>query len=157
MWEHTNKVLQEYAILVRNKYQDSLIKNDRIATGDLLNNVEYHIKIGEQYLEVSLNLQDYWRFVEWDTKPHFPPIDAILKYIEAKPINPREDDKGRLPTPRQLAYLIGRKISEEGTKGTHDLENTLKEVNALYMDKIEEAVLDDVMEDLNIIISQIIL
>lgn len=157
MWENTNRVLQEYAIEVRNRYQDSLIRNDRIATGDLLNNVDYHIKIGENHIEVSLKLQDYWKYVEWDTKPHFPPIDAMLKYIEAKPIYPQQDDKGRLPTPQQLAYLIGRKISEEGTKGTHDLENTLRDVNAVYMDRIEEAVLEDVMGDLDIIISRIIL
>ena len=34
MWEKTTKILQEYAILVRNQYQDSLIKNGRIATGN---------------------------------------------------------------------------------------------------------------------------
>ena len=34
MWEKTNKVLQDYAILVRNQYQDSLINNNRIATGN---------------------------------------------------------------------------------------------------------------------------
>lgn len=159
MWEKTNKVLQEYAILVRNQYQDSLIKNGRIATGKLLNSVEYDINVGEKQIKVSLNLPEYWKYVEWDTKPHFPPIDAIIKYIEEKPIYPHEDKNGNLPTPKQLAFLIGRamlgkspnqeslKNPQGGTTGTHDLGNTLEEVNKIYLEKIESAILEDVNDD----------
>ena len=160
MWEKTNKVLQEYAILVRNQYQDSLIKNNRIATGNLLNSVEYDINVGEKQIKVSLNLPEYWKYVEWDTKPHFPPIDKIVKYIEEKPIYPHEDKNGNLPTPKQLAFLIGRAMAgkspnqaslknpQGGTTGTHDLANTLEEVNKIYLEKIEEAILEDVNEDI---------
>ena len=112
MWEKTYEVLKEYAIELRNTLQDSYINDDRIATGDLLNSVEYIIEKDDRQIEVSLQLKEWWKYVEEDTKPHFPPPDAMLNYIKAKPILPKPDRNGKLPTPNQLAYLIGRKISE---------------------------------------------
>ena len=113
----------------------------------MLNSVEKKKKKDDRQIEVSLQLKEWWKYVEEDTKPHFPPPDAMLNYIKAKPILPKPDRNGKLPTPNQLAYLIGRKISEVGTTGTHDLGNTLEEVNKISSEKIEEATLEDVNDD----------
>ena len=57
--EHVRGVLEEYAQAVRNLYQDNLIRSDRIASGDLLNSVEYRvIQDGAEY-EVQLSLAEY--------------------------------------------------------------------------------------------------
>lgn len=154
MWEKTYEVLKEYAIEVRNALQDSYIRDDRIATGDLLNSVEYLIEKDDRQIEVSLRLEEWWKFVEEDTQPHFPPPEAMLKYVKAKPVLPRPDRNRRLPTPEQLAYLIGRKISEVGTTGTHNLRDTVRMINERYEEKIAQAVNEDIDNELDLIFSQ---
>ena len=154
MWEKTYEVLKEYAIELRNTLQDSYINDDRIATGDLLNSVEYIIEKDDRQIEVSLQLKEWWKYVEEDTKPHFPPIDAMLNYIKAKPILPKPDRNGKLPTPNQLAYLIGRKISEVGTTGTHNVRDTVRLINERYEEKIGQAISEDINNELDVIFSQ---
>lgn len=154
MWEKTYEVLKEYAIELRNTLQDSYITDDRIATGDLLNSVEYIIEKDDRQIEVSLQLKEWWKYVEEDTKPHFPPPDAMLNYIKAKPILPKPDRNGKLPTPNQLAYLIGRKISEVGTTGTHNVRDTVRLMNERYEEKIGQAISEDINNELDVIFSQ---
>ena len=154
MWEKTYEVLKEYAIELRNTLQDSYINDDRIATGDLLNSVEYIIEKDDRQIEVSLQLKEWWKYVEEDTKPHFPPPDAMLNYIKAKPILPKPDRNGKLPTPNQLAYLIGRKISDVGTTGTHNVRDTVRLINERYEEKIGQAISEDVNNELDVIFSQ---
>ena len=154
MWEKTYEVLKDYAIELRNTLQDSYITDDRIATGDLLNSVEYIIEKDDRQIEVSLQLEEWWKYVEEDTKPHFPPPDAMLNYIKAKPVLPKQDRNGKLPTPNQLAYLIGRKISEVGTTGTHNVRDTVRLINERYEEKIGQAISEDINNELDVIIIQ---
>ena len=154
MWEKTYEVLKDYAIELRNTLQDSYINDDRIATGELLNSVEYIIEKDDRQIEVSLQLEEWWKYVEEDTKPHFPPPDAMLNYIKAKPILPKPDNNGKLPTPNQLAYLIGRKISEVGTTGTHNVRDTVRLMNERYEEKIGQAISEDINNELDVIFSQ---
>ena len=154
MWEKTYEVLKEYAIELRNTLQDSYITDDRIATGDLLNSVEYIIEKDDRQIEVSLQLKEWWKYVEEDTKPHFPPPDAMLNYIKAKPVLPKQDKNGKLPTPNQLAYLIGRKISEVGTTGTHNVRDTVRLMNERYEEKIGQAISEDINNELDVILIQ---
>ena len=137
-------VLQEYAVAVRNLYQDRLILHDRIATGGLLNSVEVHVDYNGTAYEVKMDLADYWRYVEMDTEPHWPPPSAILKWIQAKPILPRPMKNGKLPTPEQLAFLIGRKIAVFGTKGIPDLTDSVEDMNKAYQERIAAALAHDV-------------
>lgn len=152
-WTNLEKVLEEYAIELRNKYQDNLINSDRLASGELLNSVEYIIEKDNISISVSLQLAEYWKYVEWDTKPHWPPVDKIKEWIRVKPILP-DDRFGKLPTPDQLAFLIGRKISEEGTEGSNDLHNAVDEINSLFLEKIEEAITMDVEEASSVIFTE---
>ena len=154
MWEKTYEVLKDYAIELRNTLQDSYITDDRIATGDLLNSVEYIIEKDDRQIEVSLQLEEWWKYVEYDTKPHFPPPDAMLNYIKAKPVLPKPDKNGKLPTPNQLAYLIGRKISEVGTTGTHNVRDTVRLINERYEEKIGQAISEDINNELDVILIQ---
>ena len=137
------KVLQEIAEDVKKTYKAHLWDSDRVASGNLWASVEAEVLVEGTTYSVVLHLQDYWKFVEEDTRPHWPPKDAILRWIAVKPIIPRPDEKGRLPKPEQLAFLIGRKIAEEGTEGTHDLRDTKDEVLPKYIDRIREALLHD--------------
>lgn len=153
-WTETYRVLEEYAIRLRNLYQDKLIKGDKIATGDLMNNVEYIIEKDSRSVSVSLQLEDYWKFVEEGRSPgRFPPVDKILDWIRVKPIVP-DERSGRLPTENQLAFLIGRKIAEEGIEGTHYLQESQEEVLVEFEDKLSEAVGRDVDRYMHILMTE---
>lgn len=141
------RVLEEYAVEVRNRYQDNLIRNDRIATGDLLNTVEYEVvRDGNRY-RVSLILEDYWRDVEYGQEPGtYVEIDDLVKWIKVKPVLPTPDRFGRIPTPETLAFYIQRKIEEEGTEGSHDLDNAVNAIWPSFKERIQEAIEQDVTE-----------
>ena len=142
-FENLRQTLEEYGQEVRNLYQDKLITHDRVASGELLNSVEFEVEGDGKRWEVSLNVAKYWKYVENDTRPHWPPVNKILEWIRVKPVLPRPDKNGKLPTPEGLAFLIARKISRVGTKGTHDLEDSIEEINERYREKIVYAIAKD--------------
>ena len=142
---HVQAVMEEMAIAIRNEYQDNLIRNDRIASGDLLNNIEYEITRGDFTYTIYVKMKDYWYYVENGRKAgKWPPIDNILNWIKIKPVLPRPNAKGKLPTPQQLAFLIARKIGEEGTEGTQDLRKATDTIWDTFEDRLYEAIDEDV-------------
>lgn len=142
---HVQAVMEEMAIAIRNEYQDNLIRNDRIASGDLLNNIEYEITRGDFTYTIYVKMRDYWYYVENGRKAgKWPPIDNILNWIKIKPVLPRPNAEGKLPTPQQLAFLIARKIGEEGTEGTQDLRKATDTIWDTFEDRLYEAIDEDV-------------
>lgn len=147
-FNNLRSVLLDYAIALQNKYKDNLLLSDRLATGELIKSVQYKTDFKDKEFIIYLELEDYYKYVENGTKPHFPPVNAILNWIKAKPVLPTPIN-GKLPTPNQLAYLIGRKISIEGTEGSHDLEKSSKTISEEYEELILEALEKDINEDLD--------
>lgn len=150
---HTEAVLQEYAKAAEAIYKDNLLASGHLAGAGLLNSIHTEVVRGEHSVAVDMDLAEYWKYVEYDTRPHFPPVSALLRWVQIKPILPTPDKKGRIPTPKQLAFLIGRKIAKEGTKGTHDLEHTMERLNTAYEAKIEAAIVADLGNATDAIIS----
>lgn len=134
-----HKVLQDFAADIRERYKDVLANNDHIASHNLVDSIRTQVVVGDNYYEVTMTLADYWKYVENDTKPHFPPPDAILKWIQVKPVIPRPDANGRIPSQKSLAFLIGRKIAREGTEGTHDLAKTKDDILPWWREQISKA------------------
>lgn len=142
---HVQAVMEEMAIAIRNEYQDNLIRNDRIASGDLLNNIEYEITRDDFTVTIYVKMRDYWYYVENGRKAgKWPPIQNILDWIKIKPVLPRPNAEGKLPTPQQLAFLIARKIGEEGTEGTQDLRKATDTIWDTFEDRLYEAIDADV-------------
>ena len=142
---HVQAVMEEMAIAIRNEYQDNLIRNDRIASGDLLNNIEYEVTKGDFTYTIYVKMRDYWYYVENGRKAgKWPPIQNILDWIKIKPVLPRPNAEGKLPTPQQLAFLIARKIGEEGTEGTQDLRKATDTIWDTFEDRLYEAIDADV-------------
>lgn len=142
---HVQAVMEEMAIAIRNEYQDNLIRNDRIASGDLLNNIEYEVTRGDFTYTIYVKMKDYWYYLENGRKAgKWPPIQNILDWIKIKPVLPRPNAEGKLPTPQQLAFLIARKIGEEGTEGTQDLRKATDTIWDTFEDRLYEAIDEDV-------------
>ena len=150
--EFTNlkKALEDYMNEVSRIYKGKLTSDGHKATGKLIGSVKVEVSIGPTQYTGELRLEDYWKYIEYGTKPHWPPPKSILKWINAKPILPRAIN-GITPSKDQLAYLIGRKISKVGTKAGNELGDTIDEVNAKYRGIIEAAVEKDLSGELTLI------
>ena len=136
---HLAAVLEEYAIAVRNKYQDRLILHDKVASGELLNSIEFVTHFQGMDYWVGLRLEDYWKYVEYGTDPHSAPYSKIYEWVRVKPVLPRPKNC-KLPTPEQVAWAVWGKIKYHGTEETPDLRDTTKEMNALFEQRITEAI-----------------
>lgn len=112
-------------------YRNQLIDKNINASNTLSNTATTIVEVDGTSLMVSFNLEDYWKYVEYGRRPgKRPPIDAIEQWIKVKPIIP-DPINGRVPTTKQLAFLISRKIRMEGTKAQRPLEK------AVYSDSME--------------------
>ena len=144
---NTLNVLNEYCEAFNKKYMDNLQRDDRLASRNLINSISTEIEFDGETITVVLNVADYYWFTENGRNAgKFPPIDKIIQWIKDKPIIPREDSNGRLPTEKQLAFLIGRKIANEGYEGKPSLSNSIDELNPMYEKRLELALRQDVME-----------
>ena len=152
-FENLQMVLEEYGMLVVEHYKQHLMVNGHLATEKLITSITL---LPVKDLEVSISLEEYWKRVEYDNRAHWAPPEAILSWVKAKHIVPSKTYDGKLPTEKQLAFLINRSIAGEspnqeelknpqgGTKGTHDLQKSIDEVNAMFEVRIAEALAKDV-------------
>lgn len=142
-YPNLSAVLQEYGQEFRNLYQDKLVLADKIATGDLLNSVEFRLRVADKNYQVVINLADYWKYVEegiapagkygnpgWKALPH------IRDWIVAKPLLPQPKNLSEL---NSRAYLITRKIVNEGIEPTPLMAETSATLNMKYRSRIIEA------------------
>ena len=106
------------------RYKQSIKDNNHIASGNLYNTAKYKCSFDGKWFEVSFVLDSTWRYLENGTKPHFPPIEEIERWITVKHIIPTTNS-GKIPSTKQLAFLIARGISKNGTKPTKLLQQTI--------------------------------
>ena len=149
----TVEVLGHLADDVRTGYIDQLKKHGhptRYGTDRLSDTITTQVEVDGKKFTASLNMNFYWEYLEEGTGPgrgrdrYWPKSSAIAKWIEVKPVIPRPDDNGRIPTPKQLTFLISRKIHDEGTEGTHGFQTTRDAVLPMYYEKIEQALAEDI-------------
>lgn len=114
-----------------NELKAKLESNGTNASGELSKSINGIVKFDGKYLIVSIRLNEYWKYIEYGTNPHFPPVDKIREWIRVKPVLPRPLANGKLPTENQLAFLIGRKISKFGTKPKPFVYNTMENFNLI--------------------------
>ena len=57
--------------------KDTIANNGSNASGKLSKSIKGKVKQNGKWLEVSISLEDYWKYIEYGTRPHFPPINAI--------------------------------------------------------------------------------
>lgn len=149
MFENVMDVLNDFGKFLVEEYKDRLILNDVNASDELYNSITYKVEQGRNTFEVKLELADYWKYVENGRKAgKWPPISAIQKWIEIKPVLPRPMDNGKLPTTQQLAFLIARKIGLEGIKPRPLLQQSVDEVWNVMNEYIAEAFTKDLEKEI---------
>lgn len=132
--------IEELATNLVNSYRQKIKNTGHRASGALGDSLTAKIFANDDSVVVTIDGEEYAKYLEDGTKPHFPPVDAILQWIRVKPVIPRAIN-GKLPTEQQLAFLIGRKISEKGTPATNLFKDTLKEQD--FINKLKQTIQDE--------------
>lgn len=172
-WKHLHRVLQQFGEELVNEYIVNLHTRKANATYDLADSVSYKVESGYGWIAVDISLLEYWKYVEYGRKAgKFPPLKSIEEWIEVKGIKPmtyiqtnimrtarhrgriRRNDGG-IPSIKSLAYLIGRKIKEEGIQPRPILTTSIDEVYSRLESAIDEAITQDINESVDIIIAEI--
>jgi hypothetical protein len=140
-------VLNQYGEQLISLYRQKLLQTNTDATGTLGNTLNYIVETNEGLFELSLRIQDYWKYVEEGRGPgKYPPINDIKNWIRVKPVTPTIYNE-KLPTIDQLAYLIARKIHLRGTRGKYLLQASLDELSVF--DLLDEAITKDLEIQVN--------
>lgn len=149
-------VLDRYGELIVNNYKQQLTNS--IATGNLRNSIKYNVTAGDYTYQIQISLLNYFIYIENGRRPgKRPPIDAILNWVRVKNIIPTpmtlKSGKSIIPTQRSLAFLISRKIGEEGITPKPYLQNTfdmlLDDLERDLVEVIEKEVIIDIMAHIN--------
>jgi hypothetical protein len=74
----------------------------------------------------------YGMFVETGSAPHFPPPGALLGWVRRR-LGVSDEKKAR-----EIAFLIGRRISKKGTEGKHIFERALRDNESRVIQILEE-------------------
>ena len=154
-WENTKLILDEFGKQFIDAYRSGLDAKNANASRDLYNSLNFEVKIGEQTISLDIELNDYWKYLEYGRKgeetsypeayypAHFPPTSAIEEWIQIKPVIP-EQRNGKLPTQKQLAFLIARSIYEQGIEPRFIFRDAGDSVWEQLKDALEEAITKDV-------------
>ena len=142
-------VLNKYGEEIVKKYRNKLEENkpgyswNSIATGKLYNSVKSEVIVSGTRISIEITLEDYWKTLE-NGQPAgtIVSIGDLLKWIKAKPVIPTDRGFG-IPTLKQLAFLIQRKIKRDGTEPMNFMKATLDELLVKLKIDLEEAIEKD--------------
>lgn len=144
-FDNLRAVFERYGARAVEIYQYLLAQRGKNATKALSDSVGYIVKVDGTTISVSLRLEEYWRYVEYGRRPgKMPPPSAILEWIEAKPVIPKPNSAGRIPSPESLSYAIAKTIGREGTKGVPILATTVEDVTKEFRADIAKALQADI-------------
>ena len=158
-FDNLRAVLEEYGKAVAQQYRANLQRDGRPASGDLERSITTRVVVDGKDFVVQMDLNAYWKYIEYGTKGwftgntsrKFPPPGVIFNWISIKPGFPRP---ATIPEQKSLAYLIGRKIRDFGTKGRADLTEAKMEVTEQWKDKIAEALGHDMQYYIRKVLAQ---
>ena len=146
-FNNLQQVLDDFTKDVAETYRGLLLRDGKNATGELISSIKPMTpELVNGAFECSLSLAPHWKYVENGRRPgKFPPIDNILDWVKAKPqlARPNRLD-GKKITPKQLAFLVARKIATKGIQPGNQLEEAIDIVYARWKDRIDAAITADI-------------
>ena len=146
-FNNLQQVLDDFTKDVAETYKSLLLRDGKNATGELISSIKPMTpELVDGTFECSLSLAPHWKYVENGRRPgKFPPIDNILEWVKAKPqlARPNRLDRKEL-APKQLAFLVARKIATKGIQPGNQLEEAIDIVYARWKDRIDAAIAADI-------------
>ena len=141
--------LNDFGKELADKYQRKLVNDDAVSSGKLLNSIKYIFKKNNTSYEISMEMAEYWKYVENGRKSgKFPPISAIREWVKIKPVIPRPYN-GKLPTENQLAFLIARSIANKGIRPKPIFNDTLDDAMNDFENGLEDAFTKDIENEMD--------
>ena len=146
-FNNLQQVLDDFTKDVAETYKSLLLRDGKNATGELISSIKPMTpELVDGTFQCSLSLAPHWKYVESGRRPgKFPPIDNILDWVKAKPelTRPNRLDRKEL-APKQLAFLVARKIATRGIQPGNQLEEAMDIVYARWKDRIDAAITADI-------------
>lgn len=149
------RILEKYADIIAEQMKDILIKNNKKATGNLINSITY--KISDK--EIVFIADSYGIYVLNGRKPGAkqPPLQPIIDWLRVKKIPigggkmkamVKRGKKGHTDAQiKGMAFVIARSIGKKGIKAldyttpiNQSREQVLEEVRQYYIDKIKNSI-----------------
>lgn len=138
------KLAEKIGVILESETIKILGDNKKEATGNLINSISHKARrMAWGYMITCFTNANYAVFVYDGTKPHWPPLDKIQKWVRLKKLagdysggKRRGGSKRQHNEDRQIAWLIARKISRKGTKGIKFFDIALKQAMPRIQDEI---------------------
>jgi hypothetical protein len=125
--EEVEQLTERVALILERETMDVLTTDNKVASGDLRKSIRSKItKLTASYIIKCFAGVNYAQFVYDDTRPHFPPVNKIAKWVRLKGLAGSFSIKTRkrvggirkqFEEDTKLAWAIAWKIYRKGTKG----------------------------------------
>ena len=144
--EEGQKALLKTAMALEKSVSEKIIK-ENTNTGHYAQSIgskgtDGYFKQKTLHVEIGTNVV-YAPYIEFGTKPHFPPVKAIRQWVLLKRKdmkNPKTGKKGiPLKDVDSVAFAIAKRISKVGTKENLQWTRSIKEVTPKFEAWIREA------------------
>ena len=144
-WNNLKKCLEEYSM-----YLLQASRNNMPTYYELKDKIKFVMNVNGNFYEIEFNAPKYWKYANDGRRPgKMPPVNVIADWVRRRNITPYALKNGKLPTEDQLAFMIARKIGNEGYDGIHFLEKSIDEQKSYWDDKISEAISNDIIAELD--------
>ena len=144
-WNNLKKCLEEYSM-----YLLLASRNNMPTYYELKDKIKFVMNVNGNFYEIEFNAPAYWKYANDGRRPgKMPPVNVIADWVKRRNITPYALKNGKLPTTDQLAFMIARKIGNEGYDGIHFLEKSIDEQKSYWDDKISEAISNDIIAELD--------
>lgn len=141
-YEQLRLVMEELGKEFVQELKDQIVKQGKVASGDLLNSIGYHLIKSNNGYTIEITADNYLTYVDRGRKPgKMPPSQKLVPWVQSKGI--KLISQGKKMTEEQAAFVIARSIGEKGIKPTNIIETTRKILLQKYESKIKEAMSKD--------------
>jgi len=139
------ETLTLYGIAVTDAIKEQILKQGKVATGNLLGSITFQIKKFDTIISLQIGAADYLQWVELGrSKGKFPPIAEILIWVKAKGIRPRglppKNTTSLFKQQKRSAFAIAKSIKEYGIKKKPVLQPALDQTTHAFNIEIGKAV-----------------
>lgn len=128
----------------------SLEKKKKNASGKLSDSIQYELKYFGDFFQFTLNMDDYWAYVDKGRKAgSMPPTAPIIKWLGYQSVKSKRPFANGLTMvqKRQMAYAIARNIGKKGIKPSNFYSNV---VNQKLLDKFKRDIKEKFKIDVQI-------
>lgn len=139
-WTETIKTLDEYKDFIESEAKSNMGRDWR-----LRRDITFNLQINDDVFEITFKAPEYWYYAERGRRPgKWPPFKKIEDWIIRRRITPYPLPSGKIPTRKQLTFLISRKIGTFGTEGRHFINKAITKDETYWEERIKDALTLDI-------------